>query len=631
MDFKPFFEGDRRHLYYNRCNELCNKFAPHADGVYPQELIECRRPNEPLEVKEYRFKIWKAITKPQFTSLVASLGKIRRSSDWSIKYPTEEFPKIAEGESLEDYCEENYPYFTSLTNWVFGVLLKKYLTDPNGVILMLPLKTDGVAETEYLRPYPFIFDSCHVYEYEEGERAILVNPEGCYYSTRGKEVEGKSYYIVTRDVIEKWDQIDARGNYNITMSFVHNMPTMPAFKIGAVICETKGTHFLYESRIEGILPHLDEALREYSDLQAAKVLHIFPERWEYTSAECRDCKGLGRRINPTGTGDVPCETCGGRGIIAAGPFNKMLIKLPGALDTATQIPNPPAGYVEKDVEIVRIMEESVDRHIYKALAAINFQFIAQTPLNQSGVAKEVDKEELNNTVHGIAEDLVRVMDTIYKYTGYYRYQNLYSFTEIDAMLPAVAVPEHYDLLSSQYMQTELDTSKKAGLNPVILNSMEEEYASKRFADTPEIKDRLALILRLDPLPNVTDESKMTMLSNKGISQESYVISSNIYEFVQRALDADPKFPDAKLIEQKAKMLEYAKAQIAAGTVEGQVMAGVGPFEPGDSVTVKQGSERDPAHAGVSFQVTTVNNGVITLTGPDGVSITGYSADQLQAA
>jgi len=585
-DLRPYFEGSNRHYYYKESKECCDKFAPHADGVYPEELIECRRPNEPLEVKDYRKKIWKPKTKPTFTKIISSLSKIRRSSDWSIKYPEDIFSKIKEGEKLEDYCEKNFPYFGSMTTWVFSVLLKKYLTDPNACILVLPLVTAEVAETEYLKPYPFIFDSCDVIEYMDGEKAILNIPEGCTYQTRaGRGVydnKGKSYYVVDKGVIERWDQIDNKGNYTIVSTFAHGIGLLPVFKIGGVIGQSEGNHFLYESRIEGIIPDLDEALREYSDLQAAKVLHIFPERWEFTQNECGVCKGLGKRRNPMwyeGCGEsvlpeVPCDATGcHNGYIAAGPYTKMIIRpTNNALEGGGTIPNPPAGYVEKDVEIVKVMELSVKQHIYDALAAINFQFLEQTPLNQSGTAKEVDKEELNNTVHAIAEDLVRVMDRNYKLTAYYRYKNLYSVADIDKMTPAVAVPEHYDLLSSQFMQTEVDTAKKSKMNPIIINAMEIEYSGKRFMDDPEIKDRLELVLRLDPLPNVSMDEKMGMLSNSTITKETAIISDNIHEFVQRAIEEDEGFAEKELKEQKAKIIEYAKAQIAESSAAGKVIA-----------------------------------------------------------
>lgn len=564
-ELTPYFKDGQRHFYHKRCCEKADDFAPHADGVYPQELIECRRPNEPEEVKEYRCKIWKAKTKPSFSKILNSLSKIRRSSDWSIKFPpAEDFPLIAQGESLEDYTEKSFPYFTSLTNWIFSVLLKKYLTDPNGVVLVHPL--ESADQLTYVRPYPEVFAAWQVIEYIEGESAILEIAEGCMYVVgRSRKMEkGRSYYVVNKLVVERWDQINTKEEFEIVSSYVHNLNMLPAFKIGGVVCEANAHSFLYESRISGVLPDFDEALREYSDLQAAKVLHIFPERWEFTQNECTDCKGTGRRTNPTGDDIINCTTCKGRGFVAAGPYSKMLIRPGNAMEGGAAIPNPPAGYVEKDVEIVKVMELSVKQHIYDGLAAINFQFLEQVPLSQSGTAKEVDKEELNNTVHAIAEDLVAIMDKIYRLTAWYRYGTLYPSPEVlDTMVPSVAVPEHYDLLSSTFMQTEVDTAKKANLNPVITSAMEVEYAGKRFVNEPEVRDRLSLVLQLDPLPNVSEDSKMSMLSNRGITQDTYIITSNIQSFVQRAIDEDPDFSERPLKEQKAKMQAYAQEQIAA--------------------------------------------------------------------
>lgn len=571
-ELMAYFKDGHRCRFYKGAVEKARAFAPHADGDYPLELIECRRPNEPEEVKEYRMKIWKPKTKPAFSKIINSLSKIRRSSDWSIQFPDASgFPKIADGESLEDYTEVNYPYFSSITNWVFSVLLKKYLTDPNGVILIMPLNREA-EQTEYLQPYAWIFDSCHVVEFIEGKSAILEIEEGCLY-TKGKTQErGTSFYVINTDVIERWDQTNSKGDHNMLWQYTHRIGVLPAFKIGGVISSADGISFLYESRIEGIIPDLDEALREYSDLQAAKVLHIFPERWEFTQNECTDCKGTGRRNNPnwhvgcpdTIPSQVPCNASGcHNGYIASGPYSKLLLRPANAMEGGAAIPTPPAGYVEKDVEIVRVMEQSVKTHIYDALAAINFQFLEQTPLNQSGTAKEVDKEELNNTVHAIAEDLVRIMDIDYRLTALYRYKDLYTPEEIEEMLPSIPVPEHFDLLSSQFMQTEVDTAKKANLNPVITNAMETEYAGKRFVNEPEVRDRLSLVLQLDPLPNYSEDTKMSMLSNKGITLVTYIISSNILSFVQRAIDEDKDFATRDLKEQKTKMVQYANEQVAA--------------------------------------------------------------------
>lgn len=568
-ELKLYFTGDRRHFYYKKTVDNCKAFKPHSEGEFPCDLIECRRPNEPLEVKDYRKEIWVPKTKPTFSRIVNSLSKIRRSPDWIIAYPKDlqsRFPKVREDETLEQYCEKRFPYFESVTNWLFSVCLKPYLTDPNGVILVWPLSTE-VEPTDFLEPYPIIFECCDVVEFEAEDHAILNDPAGCYYMTKrgNKMVEerGKAYFTVDTEFIRKYEQIDNKGNFSLVVEYAHGLGYMPCFKLGGVICEAQGSNYLYESRISGILPELDEAVREYSDLQAAKVLHVYPEKWQYTSHECTGCKGTGRRQNPVWfqgcdqsiQAQIDCDTCRGQGYVSAGPYAIQLVK-PAELGKQ-QLPTPPAGYVEKDVEIVKLMEDSVRQHIYDGLAAINFQELAEVPMNESGVAKAVDRDEQNNTVHAIAEDLVKIMDRTYAIIADYRYKHLYSFEDITEMLPSIAVPEKYDLFSISNLQNDLKAAKDNKLNPVIQNAMEVDYAGKLFNADPTIRDMVALTIKLDPLPSLSEDEKMSRLSNKGILPESYIISSNINEFVQRAIDEDPKFAEKQLKEQKAVMLKYA--------------------------------------------------------------------------
>lgn len=559
------------HPFYQKSKGIAEKMRVHADGLYPEKIIWERRPNEPQEVMDYRKKIFTAKTKPTFSKIFSSLKKIRRSSDWSIRYSKkDEFPKIVEGETLEDYCEYHYPGFTSLTNWVFTLMMRKYLIDPNAVVYVAPMSTQ-IEETAFLQPIAQVFDCEMVIDFVEGDYAVLLNPTGAIYYSGNKPVRGKRYIICTTQQILIYDQVNGKLQFTLSGQYDHGLGILPAFKLKGTIIDQVDNSYLYESTIAGIIPELDEAVREYSDLQAAKVLHIYPERWEISQHECTNCKGTRKRPNPAFTGpgcgcepQIDCDKCN-NGYVVSGPYSKIVVKPAGMGEQ--NIPTPPAGYVEKDVEIVKLMEQGIEGHIYSALAAINFQFLDQTPLNESGKAKEVDKDELNNTVHSIAEDIVSAMDNIYKIIAYYRYKNLYAFDMIDDMLPKVAVPEKFDLLSSNLTQGELKIAKESKSNPVIISALEEAYASTRFNTDPEIRDRLVLILKLDPLPNISEDDKMSRLSNKGITLESYVISSNIQSFVQRAMEEEKGFEDRDLKKQKEVMLKYAKEIIDSNESE----------------------------------------------------------------
>lgn len=554
--------------FYKEAKEIAKEMYVHADGTFSERLLYERRPNEPMEVLEYRKKIFTAKTKPTFTKIVSSLQKIRRSSDWSIRY-SGEFSKIAEGETLEDYCEYNYPGFGSVTNWVFTVMLRKYIIDPNAVVFVRPGEMD-VPENEYLKPVAHVYDSVNVIDFEQDDFAVLLNPLGAIYYVKDKPIRGKRYWFITTTQIIIYDQVNGRMQFEQMQVIDHELGLLPVFQLKGMLVEQVLNNNLYESRICGIIPELDEAIREYSDLQAAKVLHIYPERWEFTQNECRSCKGTGKRPNPLYTGpgcgcdqNTTCDKCV-NGYVVAGPYSKIIVRpVNGAVEAgSSNIPNPPAGYIEKDVEIVRVMEESVERHIYNALSAINFEFLAKTPLAESGIAKEVDRDEANNTAHSVAEDIVAAMDSIYWITAKYRYRLQYNDEEIAEMVPEVTVPEKFDIISSAYIQEELKNAKDSKFNPVLLNAMEKEYASKKFNTDPDVSAMVQLILNLDPLPNITEDDKMSRLSNRGITQETYVISSNIQEFVRRAIEEDSSFADKELKDQREVMIKYAQEEIA---------------------------------------------------------------------
>lgn len=556
------------HHFYERTVEIAKAMAVHADGSFPDNLITERRPHEPKDVMDYREKIFIAKTKPTFTKIFSSLQKIRRSSDWDIRFEGE-FPRVNEEETLEKYTGENYPYFTSLTNWVFSLLLRKYLIDPNAVVLVYPIDRD-IPENEILKPIATIFDSVNVIDFVEDDYCVLYNPMGAVFlDSKGKEVVGKSYYVVTTQQILKYDQVDRKGTFQLTDEFDHNLGILPAFKLKGILIDQVENMYLYESRIGGIIPELDEAIREYSDLQAAKVMHIYPKEWEFVQEKCTRCNGNGKIINPdwyngcaaTILNTIECTSCLGGGYsINKGPYSitKVFPVNNPSLDGIAQIPNPPGGIFERDVEIVKVMEDSVNAHIYAALSSINFEFLAKTPLSESGIAKEVDKDELNNTVHSIAEDIVSAMDNIYRITAYLRYKVLYPIEKLNEMLPVVSVPEKFDILSSTHIQEQLTAAKTGKYNPVITSALEESFASAFFNTDPEIRDRLVLILTLDPLPNISEDDKMSRLTNKGITLESYVISSNIQSFVQRAIDDDEKFVEADLEDQKKVLAKYAQ-------------------------------------------------------------------------
>lgn len=544
------------------CMKLAHALSVHANGEMPDDKILSRRPSEPEEIKNYRKTIYVPKTKQAVSKVIASLEKIRRAQDWSIAYDPEKVPSsIAKNETLEQYCEYNYPTHTSITNWAFAELLKRSLIDANGIVAVV-LEQLPKSKSEYCKPVAKFFGCDQIVEFVEDEYAVLKSKDTTTYYTEDKRgrrrvnTNGAIYYILTTEQVVKYEQTGA-ATYDPKQVFTHNSGRLPAWKVGGLYLARKNNDTIYESRLAGMIPDLDEAAREYSDLQAEIVQHIHSEKYAYTSTECPHCKGKGN-IRDTDGKIVTCSHCNGTGkVLNTSPYGIHLIDTARAGEL--QVPTPPIGYIQKDTQIANLQDQRVRNHIKDALAAVNMEFLAETPIDQSGVAKAYDANELNNFVNSIAEDLVRNIDNVYWFINEYRYRTIVPNDETRrSMLPAVNVPTKFDIANTTILMQELQGARQAEANPEILRMLETNYAKVQFNTSPDARAQLEAVLDLDPLFGVKEENKMTMLQNGGITETAYIISCNIHAFVRKAIFENKDFCEKNLTE-KMKILEkYAE-------------------------------------------------------------------------
>ena len=573
---KPYIKNNKRHPYYDLSVKFATDMLIHFDGIPPGDLLKTRRPSESETIHKYRMAIYECPTQGDCTKVQNSLMKIRKSQDWMIKYDDQQPASIAEGETLSDYMEKDFPKFGSFTNWFFQLGFKTYLTDANAVVLWMPMNMDSEDEqkpdNEFYEPYPMQFKSSQIIDYIEDKWYLLLSNDKAIYTVGNRTyTDGDIYYYVDDINIITLTQIDNKPSFSVTV-FVHGLDDLPIVPFGGEISDETKNNCLSKSRLSPMLPFFREAVREYSDLQAEVVQHMHSTLWAERGQDCVKCNGNGFVVSKEKPG-VPLayKSCAGHGFYPLNPYENYVKRKPQPGETPSN--GVPAGFITKDTKITELQDRRILEHRKSGLGAINMEWLVNPPqLNQSGTAKEVDRTELNNFVHAIAEDVIKFFDECYDIVCDYRYKDLIpSDEQREMLLPTIPVPEKYDILSENYLAQEIDMLQRYNVSPAIINASLIEYSNKKFNAEEEIKEVVRLSIELDPFASELEANILLKLQNDGITKENYIIHCNIKEFVTRALNEVDNFCGLEFKEQNDILIGYAKEILKSNSAKANVL------------------------------------------------------------
>lgn len=558
-----------KHAFYQDSIKINKALEAHSKDEYPKDLIEIVRPNETADQKQYRKSVYTAKTKTYFSKVVTTLAKIQRAEDWRIKFEDSKsaFEKTY---PLMDYTESKYPFFGSVSNWFFSVQLRQMCDDPNGVIAVLPLpKANPTDDTELLQPFTYWFPSASVIDFVENSYCVLKSDETTDLKNNktGEVSKGVIYYFIDTDSFSVAKQYGDPRDFSFTTETApHPVGKLPAFKIGGLIEEFKNGQKLYDSFLGDCLPDWNEALRRYSDLQVQMVLHVHSEKWEIEDSPCKVCNETGM-VNKdgragTGTARIACGNCGGTGNVASrSPFNVKLIKpsRQTGLNDNTPIPTPPMGYIQKPIEDTKFIDDKVNDSIESGLAAINMEFLMFEPEVNSGVAKSLDRQEVNTFFYEVGRHIVKnILDPAYYMIAKWRYSMQLTEEQLNEALPEINVPTKFDILSEDILFARLQAAITAGVDPSLIMSLQIEWAKREFGEDSKQAQFIKCISSIDPLPSKTDDQKMTILSNKGTTQENYILSCNLTPFIIRAEEENEDFYELEYADKMEILMGYVK-------------------------------------------------------------------------
>jgi hypothetical protein len=526
----PFFDERVRFSEEIRLHSL-------GETYLVERLLSKKYPGEPIEITNYKIKNWKKITKTFYQKILNTIAKFQKAEDFNI---------IHQNNILKDYTEYNLPRYGSVFNWFFTVGLNALLQEPNGVFLVAPdlnLTLEEIEEfgDDYrLQPQIHIFCARNVI-FQRDNFILLQNSQ-----------KNDEYYYVDNKKIVKIE-VDRNLEFsfrkkvkkiNYTLLFEHNFNVIPCKVFGGIPTSLEND-FLHESLISGVCPFWEEALLEFSELNAGIKQHVFPDKWRYVTGNCKNCNGTGKITlnSPSGKQTDKCSVCKGTGDPPTGMFSEILINQSSGLEEKPPI--PPLGYVKKDFEPIEFLDKHYKSLLYEGLRAINLEFLTDSPLSQSGRAKEMDRQESNAFLGQVARHSIEnVLVPIYNFVALWLFPETTLKEVSKNIAPTITIPVQFDYLLSE-ADNNIKNAKDSGIRGYLFAELEKRYINNKFENFEFEKTYLLLINQLDPLRGFSVDEKIELYNNGCISQLDLVASANISKIVYTAIEKTYGYSFAK--------------------------------------------------------------------------------------
>lgn len=553
--------------YIKEARHKAEQLEWHFEDDYPDKLLHAQHPSEEEWMRDYRKKRWQPPTKTSTGRVYNFLQKIQQADDFKIRWETD-YTKTGIAEqvanvdnTLKTYVTSGMPKIPNLETWLFNVFLKTYLQDANSIVAVLPRLDEFIERPQdtptldWSRPYPQIFETEDLI-YEEEEWVLVEVEEWKDYNGR----EWCQYLAITKFGLILFRQFkEIRETDPFEVYFIaFDFPALPVIKTGNVIYEEEDGHLIYDSVLAPCLPAWNEVLYRTDDLNILYAIHALPQKWALKLSPCKTCNGSGEAYNHKHE-KVSCGKCNGSGRASSSPFGLLEINIDrvSAINPNPTIPPiPPAGYIERPTDAVKLFQEDIMYKEFQGLKAIGLEILGQIPSNQSGIAKEYDRKELNTFCFSVCVHLADVYERTCFHIMGQRYKALFdsglmSADNVMSALPKVTIPTDFDVLTSAAISTMLSEARRTSYNPIIVHGLESDYVEKLYGENSPQKYFLKVNNALDPLPFKTTDEKVMLVAQGGCTKKDFVLSSNLTSFIMQLTEANPDWVKKSLEEQRA--------------------------------------------------------------------------------
>lgn len=496
-------------LYYKEWVDHFNRMIVHTRKKKPSEVLLKIRPNEQPDVHTYRLENYREIT---YSSMIKSFDRLFRIFN-GVNFSWEA------SDGVKEYIQENKFQKNSFEQFMSQIVLKNTIDDPNGLLVWLPDGEGLDDKSKKQKPRPEIVQSEDIRVFDDELLIYKSHIDAAKYIQISEDTKlYESYVVLTKNTFGYffYFQDDAKDFFQPIYSLV-GFDELPVIVLGGI--DVGG---YYESFFSPFLAYGDEAIARFSDWQGVTVMCGYPQIDELEE-EC-DHKGCnGGVIGRTKDGHKKyCPTCHGTGIKPnKGPFNVYKRRKPDPGETDETISIASRRFNHPETSILDTMDKNWKGLVDMGEDALRLVY---TKVAQSGVAKDIDREDGDSTINKISD---RHFDIHWyyslKYIGMYLNPGRFDTKNIK-----ITKPVSFRLRTVSDLLDEIATLKEKNAPIIIILNVVRELFNKRFNYDQVSKKIFEVIFENDPLSVYSVLESQSLIMSNSIQPEQ--MTNNLFLF-----------------------------------------------------------------------------------------------------
>lgn len=544
-------------------------------NCFPARLFANRAPNQTEEAAYWIKDNYKNVTLPVFMDFYNTVLRCTHDQNWSITFQNEKDEYVNANLTFEKYLQSGIKEHGSIETFFKQMMFALQLKDAMGVIAVKPHKiplveVDGeyyIDSTKLIEPQPVYYTSKQVVGYEEGYCLIETNEKSMVEYYGAMKDKGRVYEFYDDENIWICKQVGkyVDNQFEISLYYNHGMGEKPVTRLRGIPTIDDGK-IIYQSPFLFATDLLDLVAQNSAYKQASIAKCVFPAtvmlgdicEFEQNGAICND----GVLAWNDDNGDyhsTTCPNCHGAGLVSRlGALETMLIKpeVRGQNESELRSSQEPLKYISPEVHTLEFLESSIEKTEQKARKILHLQTsntVVKGYEEMTATGMSLDMKAAFAFIMPIAQTAFENFEFIIDTIGWMRYKE-------DFTPPIINYPQTFDIGTEKDILTTISFMVKNEVPNVLIHAEIFRYLKSVFYTDEKTTAIYQLLISSDRLLTLGGNDVMVKQSKGLVEDWEIILHDSFMSFVDELMLQDPNFLSKPIEEQKATLIDFAKAK-----------------------------------------------------------------------